>query len=359
LHVFFAHQTTPEEQARAGFEEPFSWDVDLLCGYPHTFLRNVSARPGTDCFDGCNTPELAVRLRDGGFEAVLVMGWYLRSFVQASWAARRLGLRILVRGDSHLETPRSMPKTLAKELVYPVALRAFDAILYVGQKSKEYYRHFRVPAERLFFSPHCVDNDWFRSRATPEAGIALRAKCDIPSDAKVVLFAGKLIPLKRPLDIVQAVVKLRQSSVNAHVLIAGSGALETEIAGRAHSLEVPVHFLGFQNQSQMPAAYAASDALVLPSVRETWGLVANEALACGKPIVVSDAVGCAPDLAGDGSAGQVFPTTDCVALAAAMYHVLSDPPSVRAIHRKSTAFSTEAAAAGVEKALAFATRNSP
>src|SRR5690349_5865821 len=82
LHVFFAHRATPEEQAAAGFGVPFEWDVDLLSGYPHSFLKNVAQDPGTGRFSGCDTPEIGARLREGGFAALLLTGWNLKSFLQ-------------------------------------------------------------------------------------------------------------------------------------------------------------------------------------------------------------------------------------------------------------------------------------
>jgi glycosyltransferase involved in cell wall biosynthesis len=97
----------------------------------------------------------------------------------------------------------------------------------------------------------------------------------------------------------------------------------------------------------MPAAYAASDCLVLPSEQETWGLVANEALACGRPIVVSEACGCAPDLARDGSVGRTFPAGDPAALADAIGDLAASPPCPTAITALSRAYSVQAAVAGI------------
>src|SRR3954468_19694660 len=119
VHVFFAHRATARDQAKAGFDTPFTWDVDLLSGYQSSFLTNISRTPSADFFSGCDTPEVARCLRDGRFNAVLVFGWYLRSFVQTVVAARRLQIPILVRGDSHLGTPVSSWKRAAKRFVYP------------------------------------------------------------------------------------------------------------------------------------------------------------------------------------------------------------------------------------------------
>jgi glycosyltransferase involved in cell wall biosynthesis len=237
----------------------------------------------------------------------------------------------MVRGDSQLATPRSRLKTAVKAVAYPLLLRLFDAALYVGQRSRAYYAHYGYPADRLFFSPHCVDTAWFAARATEAARHRLRAQCRIAPGATVLLFAGRLLPFKRPVDLILAAGHCRQRGINADVMVAGSGALEPDLKAAAASHGVPLHFLGFRNQTGMPAAYAAADCLALPSDgRESWGLVANEALACSRPIVVSSACGCAPDLASDG--------------------IAMSPPPPAAMAALSEAYSLKAAAAGIRAA---------
>lgn len=352
LHVFFAHRATADDQGRAGFGTPFEWDVDLVSGYDHTFLANVSERPGTDHFSGCDTPEIGTALRSCRFDAVLVTGWHLKSYVQGVVAAKRLGLPVMVRGDSHLETPRSAFKRAAKAFAYPPLLRLFDAALYVGRRSRAYYEHYHFPNERLHFSPHCVDTDWFAERSTREAGLALRARLGLSVETPALLFAGKLIAMKRPMDIVAAAAHMRRKGAAVEVIVAGDGTLRSELGTIAAAAGVPIHTLGFCNQSAMPAVYAAADVLVLPSDgRETWGMVANEAIACGTPIIVSSACGCADDLAADGAVGRVFEVGDIPALAAAIEAVLRHPPPPRAIAALSGRYSLAAAAQGVTSAL--------
>ena len=354
LTVFFAHRATPVDQAKAGFEVGFDWDVDLLGGYDHYFLRNIADPPGVDRFAGCDTPEIGARLKDGHFDVLLVQGWHLKCFLQAMFAAKRQGVSVLVRGDSHLNTPRSALKNIAKTFVYPTFLRFFDVALYVGQRSRAYYEYYRFPEERLVFSPHCVDVEWFAARATAESRTEQRSRLGLALDAKVVLFAGKLIPLKRPLDLVESAAQLSASGCKIEVLVAGSGPLEQQMVQTAQAVGVPLHMLGFCNQTKMPAAYATADVLVLPSERETWGLVANEALACDRPIILSDAVGAAPDLVAIGETGCVFPVGNVAALAEAIRVLFTRPPQLTAIRAKSRAYSLDAAADGIVRAACIA-----
>jgi glycosyltransferase involved in cell wall biosynthesis len=169
-----------------------------------------------------------------------------------------------------------------------------------------------------------------------------------------VLFAGKLVPFKRPLDLIAAAARLNQEGRDLGVLVAGAGLLETEVATSAKTAAVPLYMLGFCNQTEMPAAYAAADMLVLPSDgRETWGLVANESLACGRPVVLSEMVGAAPDLAADGLCGHVFPVGNVAALANAIAEILDHPPLPSSLSAKSTAYSLSAAADGIVRAAEF------
>jgi glycosyltransferase involved in cell wall biosynthesis len=349
VHVFFAHRATPQQQADAGFGTAFDWDVDITSGYSHSFLPNRARRPGTARFFDCDTPSIGAELEAGKFDALMVLGWRLKSMLQGVFAARRLRIPVMVRGDSQLATARSPAKRLAKSAVYPGFLRLFDAALYVGRRSREYYRHYGYPERRLFFSPHCVDTRRFAAGAR---AANLRAELGVAPDAFVALFAGKLVDFKRPLDLLSAVAACRARGLQAEMMVAGSGVLEPALRAKAQAEGVPLHMLGFRNQSQMPAAYAAADCLVLPSSSETWGLVANEALACGTPVILSDACGSAPDLAADGSVGRVYAVGDVAALARQLEALRAAPPSPAAVAKVSEAYSLEAAAEGVCAALA-------
>jgi glycosyltransferase involved in cell wall biosynthesis len=337
LTVFFAHRQTAEQQARAGFGVAFDWDVDLLSDYDSRFLTNVARQPSTDRFAGCDTPGIAEEIARGGFEAFVVPGWALRSYWQALRACRRRGVPVLVRGDSQLGSQRNSAVRFAKALAFSQLLRRFDGFLYVGQRNREYLLHYGVPAERLFFSPHCVDNDAF---AAASSGVDRRR------GRRRVLFVGKLIGRKHPADLLHAVARLGDKAVQ--IAFAGSGELEPELRQIASASSVHADFMGFVNQSELPAVYASADLLVLPSDgQETWGLVVNEAMACGIPAVVSDVVGCGPDLIEAGRTGATFPFADTAALAAAIRNVLSfDPEQTRRHLAAKMALYSPARAAG-------------
>jgi glycosyltransferase involved in cell wall biosynthesis len=355
LRVFFAHRVTAAQQAQAGFDVPFEWDVPLEDGYAHEWLPNVAARPGVDRFTGCNTPAIAERLESGRFDAAVVNGWQLLSYWQAVGTANRLRLSVFVRGDSQLHAERPGIRLL-KRMAYPRMLRSFDGCLTVGLRNREYYAQYGVPTDRLWPSPHCIDNAFFASSAAAAraASPSPRARLGLPADATVFLFAARLVDMKRPLDFVRALHAAHAARAQVHGLVVGDGPLRARMEEETRMLGAPCTFAGFLNQREMGAAFAAADALVLPSDgRETWGLVVNEAMAAGLPALVSEAAGCAPDLIVHGETGFVFPCGDAAALARLMRCAGREAFARmgRAAAARVQSYSPDAAAAGVVTAV--------
>lgn len=350
LTVFFAHRQDAAGQGKAGYGVAFDWDVDLLSGYESRFLNNVARMPSTQAFAGCNTPEIAEIITEGRFDAFVVPGWSLRSYWQAVRACRRARVPVMVRGDSQLAGQRGGAVGKVKGVVFPHMLKQFDACLYVGQRNREYLEHYGVASNRLFFSPHCVDNEAFRQASDAARGAGgWRAG----GSRRRVLFVGRLVESKRPMDVVQAVARLVSDRQPIDLVIAGAGELQGRMEEAARAGGVDAQFLGFVNQSKLAPVYASSDVVVLPSIAvETWGLVVNEAMACGVPAVVSDAVGCGPDLIQPGTTGAVAPLGDVPALATAIASVLALDPSLtrRALAERMEIYSPARAAGGVLEA---------
>ena len=359
MEVFFAHQQTAREQS--GFGVAFEWDVDLLSGYPHRFLRNVAGRPSVNHFSGCDTPEIGELIRAGGFSAFVVSGWHLKSYWQAVRACRRAGVPVLVRGDSHLLTPRSPLKRLLKEITHRWLVRQFDGFMVVGKRNRAYLEHYGVPATRMFDSPHFVDNEWFSARAAqarPQRA-AQRTEWGATADTLVVLFVGKFMATKRPADMLLALRHWGDNGRAGAVLgvFVGLGELEPQLRAQAVQLGVRVQFVGFKNQTELPACYVGADVVVLPSGGETWGLVINEAMACGVPAVVSDVVGCAPDLIEEGQTGFTFRVGDALALTDRLQRVeellAAGHDFGPALRAKMSRYSLEAATQGVGEMLRY------
>lgn len=308
--VFYCHNATAKEQADAGFGVEFDWDVSLLEGYPYQFLENVASSPGIAGFRGLDTPEIKDIIARERFDAVMINGWHYKSAWQAMRACWNSGTPVMVRSDSHLHTHQPLVKRIAKRPFYSWFVSKLDACLPVGKWSSEYFLHYGAAPERVFIVPHVVDTDYFESesqRLMPQRQ-TLRAQWGLDDAAAVFLFAGKFTEKKRPADFVRAIEQASLKETSVAGLMVGDGPLRTLCEDIARRKDIPIKFAGFLNQSEIAQAYVAADALILPSNGgETWGLVVNEAMACGLPCFVSDQVGCGPDMIIPNETGAVFP----------------------------------------------------
>jgi glycosyltransferase involved in cell wall biosynthesis len=317
LQVFFCHQATQAEQSSAGFGVEFDWDVPLLDGYSYSFLKNVSRSPTIGEFAGLDTPQIAEIIRHESYDAFVVNGWYFKSAWQAFRACWKNGTPVMARGDSTLYNQRAPLKKIVKWPYYRWFIPKLDACLAVGTWSREYYLHYGARADRVFLVPHVIDDETFArmSASLNEERPAIRKEWGLDEGAVVFLFSGKFIEAKRPMDFVRAVEEAAGRGAALMGLMAGDGPLRQACEEYARLNNIPVKFTGFLNQSQIARAYVASDALVLASASETWGLVVNEAMACGRPCIVSDQVGSGPDMIVPGETGDIFPVGNISALA--------------------------------------------
>ena len=327
-HVFYGWKGAAATAALdRGFGASFAWDVPLLDGYDHTFVENVADDPGTHHFRGIDAPGLVPAVEAWRPDAVLVVGWSYKAHLQAlrAFSGR---IPVLFRGDSTLLDERPGLKGRARSAARRLALRwvygHVDHALYVGQHNRAYFLAHGLEERQLSWAPHAVDNDRFADPGgDPEAqALDWRRSLGIADPQRAAVFVGKLEAKKAPDVLLDAF--LSGLSGLDHLVFCGTGPLEGELE-RTASGRPDVHFVGFQNQSRMPVAYRLGSVVVLPSLGpgETWGLAVNEAMACGRPAVVSDRVGCAPDLIRPDT-GRVVPAGDAAALAAALA-VVSTP----------------------------------
>jgi glycosyltransferase involved in cell wall biosynthesis len=333
VRVFYGWEGPSTGDYDPGFDEEVTWDIPLLDGYPHTFLENESDDPGTHHFRGIVTPDLVPSIEAWGADAVLVYGWNYWSHLAA---LRHFHGRVpvLFRGDSTLLDETPGPRQWARRLALRWVYRHVDRALYVGQNSRAYFEAHGLSDDQLTWVPHAVENARFADAPDAEAKARRwREKIGIPEEAPVVLFAGKLGEKKAPDVLLDAFLQLEKQE--AHLAVVGSGPMEEALRDEAED-HPRVHFLGFQNQSRMPVVYRLGDVFVLPSrgPGETWGLAVNEAMACGRPVVVTEKVGCAPDLVDDAN-GRVVPAEEADALAVALDDLLAERGRLRALGRRS------------------------
>lgn len=324
FQAWFAHRQDAEAQGAAGYGVPFDWDVEFDRGFDWADLPNAATRPDVSRFQGVSCPDVDDWLQRFDPHVVVVGGWNLRVYWQALNACRRRGVAVVARTDSRPDPGESRLKRVGKAVVYPRMLRRFDHFAPAGLLSSAYLSRFGIPECRYTVVPHVVDAPRFAAEAerARRGGLSFAREAGLDPGTPIVGFVGRLLPWKRVDDLLRALAQSRVGPVQA--LVVGAGPERGRLERLAREVGVRAAFVGFVNQSGLPQAYAAMDAFVLPSdARETWGLVANEAIACGVPVVASSAAGCAVDLVRPGVTGERYPCGDVGALAAAVARVLA------------------------------------
>jgi glycosyltransferase involved in cell wall biosynthesis len=316
--------------AAPGFDPDFQtrvqWDVPLLNGYSWTEVPNKGS--GEETFWGLNNPGLRTLIHKGKFDAVLCYVGYVRaSFWIARRAARQSNAAFLFGTDAHTLAPRDAKrwKVFFKKLFWPYLFRQADQVIVPSTGTFELVRSLGIPAGSISLTPYSVDNDWWKAHSAKVDRSAVRAQWQATPAQPVLLFCGKLQPWKRPMDLLDAFARINLKE-RPLLVFAGEGPQRSDLEANALKLGVRdrVRFLGFVNQSQLPALYTAADVLVLPSIYEPFAVVVNEAMCCGCPVIVSDQVGAARDLVSPVRPDFVFPAGDIAALVRTLQSALSD-----------------------------------
>ena len=302
IKVFYTWEQSQEKVYDKKFGKEIKWDIPLLEGYDYTFVKNISKKPSSGTFKGVVNPTLNSEIENWKANAILVFGWNHHSHFKAMRYFKGK-IPVYFRGDSIIIDSLSPIRKIARYLVLKLVYKFINFAFYVGTNSKNYFLKYGLKEKQLFFAPHAVDNDRFSSPEFAEKALVKRKELNISENEIVFLFAGKFEMIKNPLLLLNAALQMPQYKF----IFVGNGELEHEMKQKAQNYE-NIKFLPFQNQTQMPVIYNLCDVYVLPSQGrgETWGLAVNEAMACGKAILVSDRVGCAVDLVKNNKNGFIF-----------------------------------------------------
>lgn len=334
LRVLFERVMPEHRYYDEGFKREVQWDVPLTEGYEFAALENTSlANEIASC------------------DVLWVHGWQSATLREAIRIASRKGKKVLMRGEN---SDMAMPdggviRTWLKRRYLNRIFENCDAFLSIGSLNRAYYLNRGIDKSRIFLMPYAVDNAAFAKAATVARNDTpgLKERIGIPENVPVILFAGKLSRRKRPDILIRAMDSLRDVSPAPALVFAGDGEMMDELKSQAPN----AHFVGFVNQTELPAYYTMADVFVLPSEKEPWGLAVNESMACGTAVVVSDEVGCAADLVDDDT-GVVFKTGDVSALSDALRRALINARSMGgAASEKITEWGFEADVAGLNQAL--------
>jgi glycosyltransferase involved in cell wall biosynthesis len=369
LTVFFASNFSVREYVDKGFGVDVKWDVPLLDGYHHEFLPSIWDKRRTGPTSQLNYGIFS-RLRGhrgiAGFDVLWVHGYSTLNALQAMLAAKALGIPVLLRAESRLSgKERSIFKRAAKRAFFSIIKRLIDGVLPIGTLNSTYWRHYLGEELPQFLMPYAVDNHYFQSRSheatTTRDELLLELNLDV--SRPVILFASKLQNRKRCQDLVEAYLNLLPTEGTPHpyLVIVGDGVERTALEQRVkQSVITGVRFCGFRNQSELPRFFDLATIFVLPSRDEPWGLIVNEVMNAARAVIVSDDVGCQPDLIADGVEGCVFPVGDVAALAEALRRVLATPETAKAMGERGLkriqTWSYAEDIRGLRRAIAMATR---
>ncbi len=338
------------------FGKSFSWDLPMLEGYKYRFLKvNENAAPNKGFKGIILREDVKKRLKEAKATHVYINGWQVIAYWQSLWASKALGLTTIFKGESNDLKPENKWIFPLKKFLLTQFFKRINYFLYIGEANKRLYLKYGINTKKLLPGLYCVDNNRFQSETLKlkDKKNKIRAKWGIPENSYCILFSGKFIQKKRPLDIITAVKKLITTHPNLHLLFVGDGKLYTEIKHEANIVydkegkinpiqtgKVNLSITGFLNQSEIPHAYIAADCLILPSdYGETWGLVVNEALASGIPAIVSNQCGSAEDLIKPIDKTLIFKTGEIDSLVNAINHLLNNKPARETIKKQISKYS--------------------
>lgn len=307
------------------------WDIEMLSGYRHRFLRNLAHDPNRG-YSRLVNPGIVPALARGGFDAVIFFtGWGSLTALLGLATCRLFRIPSFLYGDSSLPPTVSSPRAAVRAGILRMIFGMTTGFMVSGVRNADYYAHYGADRRTFFLLPWAIDNDRFQRAATFEPGACkvLRARHGIRDDAMVILFSAKLVPRKDPFTLLRAFERMEQRP-KASLVFMGDGELRQSLSEYVRGRNIPdVHFLGFVNQSEIPQLYAMCDVFALPSTYEPRGAVINEAMACGLPVIVTDRCGSIGDIVMAGENAFVYAAGDDAELASDL-DVLARDPALRA-----------------------------
>ena len=317
-----------------GYDQNWGVEDSLLEGYEFKFLKNHSPRGSyLKSLTGLANFGVWNELRRERPDAVVIMSWMNPTWWLAFFACVRFKIPILFMTDANFyaekltNTWRSWIKRyLLDKFLFPLT----SGFLCAGTANRQLYTSHGVGQEKLVpfayswgYNVLIEKSEELRTRR-----LELRRRYGLAEDASIVLYCGRLSPEKGSMELLEA-YRLVSHPDKALVLV-GDGGLRQQMQDYIdHHDMKSVYFMGFQNRNDLEEFYALADILVLPSNRETWGLVVNEALSFALPVVVSDQVGAGVDLVIPNENGYVFTAGDIPALAEQISRLLSLPEEER------------------------------
>lgn len=366
LMVYYCSDETIKTGKDVEFGVEVKWDIPLLDGYKYKFLKNHS--PLATIFKpplGLINLGIMREIKKNRYDAIIVHGWNYITYLLAYMTAILNRIPIFIRAESPLSQELIKPKwkIFIKKILLGGLFKHVASFLAIGTENKQFYKFHNVTDNRIFHTPYAVENGRFIESYDELILLKdeLKKELGIPPDKIVILFSGKLIGRKRPMDLLLAYKKA--NSENKALVYLGDGYLRKSLEEFVKEEKLKnVYFFGFKNQIEIPKHYIIADIFVLPSIVENWGLVVNEAMCFRLPVIVSDIVGCARDLVKSGENGFIYPVGDVDKLSEYLLKLLHNPELRRNLGKRSfeivNKWSYEEDVRGIVSALEYTKKHS-
>lgn len=261
-------------------------------------------------------------LRDHHVGAVICFGYRYISYLRLIRYCHAAGVPLFVNTDSNIRSEARLPpvKSWLKRQSYSWWLKRSAGVMPMGRLGEDFFRKYGADSRRFYRLPYTPDYEAFAT-VRPDQLQRFRQQHRLCGGRRILLFSGRLAPVKRVDLLIAAFASVAGERPEWDLLIAGDGPLRDELQRAAARLGSRVVWTGFLEQDELKLAYHSADVLVLPSDREPWAVVVQEAMAAGLAVVASDVVGAADELVADGRAGRIFAAGDVEALRQALLDV--------------------------------------
>lgn len=255
-------------------------------------------------------------------ELVGLSGWGHPLLMAALLFACIRRIPVTIESDTQYDPAAAWWRRVLKRLALPVLFRMPRIFFPAGTRQAAYFMRYGVPTARIRIAQMTVDVHSIMAQIDRCRAQAASASCrDKPI---VFLYVGRLEPHKGILDLLEAFVGLSQNGEESHLIIVGDGSMRSLIESATRTYPA-VEYLGRLSGNALLQAYNRADVFVLPSRVEPWGLVINEAMAAGLPVIATDRVGCVDDLVREGENGRIVPSACPARLAEAMRTFIHQP----------------------------------
>ena len=317
--VFFASKHGINNKFDHEFLNRINWNINsnLISGYKSYFPKYQKYKINDFRLSFKNFEKILLKEK---VKFILIFGWNNIHYLKSIYYSHKHKLKIILRVETNLYSTKNFFKKILKKFFLKFFFNFFDKFLYIGKLNRDFYLKNKVPFKKLVSAPYFVDNKFFVSNISKSN---LKKKLRIKSK-KVVLFVGKFLPRKNPIEFIRLAEKFKKNDDIIFLMI-GNGEMKEECHEFVKKNKLKnVLLLGFVNQKKIKEFYWISDLLVVPSFYETWGLNINEAFASKTPVICTSDCGASVDLIEQGKTGFKYKVGDLSSLYKKTYTILNN-----------------------------------